>query len=255
MKLKGKISIVTGGGQGIGRGIAIRFAREGSAIVIAQRGSKTADETVKMIRENGGEAVFIQTDLTQPPTIDALVRQTLDVYGRIDVLVNNAAVAGGNGPFLDIPLEEWKRIIDINLTGTFLCSQAVARQMARDEIRGRIINIGSLDSFIAERHAAAYAASKGGVLMLTKAMAVDLAEHGILVNCIAPGSIRVERNAPNYDTEPLRTSLRKGIPLRHTGRPEDIGAIAVFLASDETDFMTGASIVVDGGFSAYLCVE
>jgi len=255
MKLKGKVAIVTGGGQGIGRGITTRFAEEGAVVVIAQRGSEAADETVKKIRGAGGDAIYIHADVSQPSTVEALVEKTMQVYGRIDVLVNNAGAAGGNGPFLDIPLDEWKRVIDVNLTGMFLCSQLVARQMVKGGIRGRIINIGSLDSFIAEKHAAAYAASKGGVLMLTKAMAVDLAEHGILANCIVPGSIRVERNAPYYDAEPLRTALRKGIPLRHTGRPKDIGVMAVFLASDETDFMTGASIVVDGGFSAYLCVE
>jgi len=255
MKLKGKVAIVTGGGQGIGRGITTRFAEEGAVVVIAQRGSEAADETVKKIRGAGGDAIYIHADVSQPSTVEALVEKTMQVYGRIDVLVNNAGAAGGNGPFLDIPLDEWKRVIDVNLTGMFLCSQLVARQMVKGGIRGRIINIGSLDSFIAEKHAAAYAASKCGVLMLTKAMAVDLAEHGILANCIVPGSIRVERNAPYYDAEPLRTALRKGIPLRHTGRPKDIGVMAVFLASDETDFMTGASIVVDGGFSAYLCVE
>jgi NAD(P)-dependent dehydrogenase (short-subunit alcohol dehydrogenase family) len=255
MKLEGKVSIVTGGGQGIGRGIATCFAEAGSAVVIAQRGRETAMDTVKNIRDNGGDATYIQTDVSEPSDVERLIDQTMEVYGKIDVLVNNAAVAGGNGPFLDISLENWRRVIEVNLTGMFLCSQSVARQMVKGNINGKIINIGSLDSFIAERHAAAYAASKGGVLMLTKAMAVDLAEYGILVNCIAPGSIRVERNAPYYDTEPLRTALRKGIPLRHTGHPEDIGAVAVFLASDETGFMTGASIVVDGGFSAYLCVE
>jgi NAD(P)-dependent dehydrogenase (short-subunit alcohol dehydrogenase family) len=166
--------------------------------------------------------------------------------------VNNAGAAGGNGPFLDIPLERWQHVLDVNLTGMFLCSQLAARQMVGQGIKGRIINIGSLDSFIAERQAAAYAASKGGVLMLTKAMAVDLAEYGILVNCIAPGSIRVDRNSSYYDQEPLRTALAKGIPLGHTGRPADIAAAAVFLACDDSSFITGASITVDGGFTAHL---
>jgi 3-oxoacyl-[acyl-carrier protein] reductase len=252
MNSKKKIAIVTGGGQGIGRGISTRFAEEGATVIIAQRGSEKAEKTLQMIRNAGGNASFIPTDLAQPPTVEALIYKTVEEFGHIDILVNNAGAAGGNGPFLDIPLERWQHVLDVNLTGMFLCSQLAARQMVKQGIKGRIINIGSLDSFIAERQAAAYAASKGGVLMLTKAMAVDLAEYGILVNCIAPGSVRVERNSSYYDQEPLRTALAKGIPLGHTGRPADIASAAVFLASDDASFITGASITVDGGFTAHL---
>jgi NAD(P)-dependent dehydrogenase (short-subunit alcohol dehydrogenase family) len=137
----------------------------------------------------------------------------------------------------------------------FLCSQVVARAMVAQKVEGSIVNIGSLDSFAAERDAAAYAASKGGVLTLTKAMAVDLAPYSIRVNCIAPGSIRVERNAPRFDSEPLRTTLPKAIPLGHPGQPEDIAAAAVFLASGDAKFITGASLMVDGGFTAYVRVD
>jgi 3-oxoacyl-[acyl-carrier protein] reductase len=252
MKLKKKIAIVTGGGQGIGRGISTRFGEEGATVIIAQRGRETAEKTLQMISNAGGNATIIPTDLAQPPTVEALIHKTVEEFGHIDILVNNAGAAGGNGPFLDIPLERWQHVLDVNLTGMFLCSQLAARQMVGQGIKGRIINIGSLDSFIAERQAAAYAASKGGVLMLTKAMAVDLAEYGILVNCIAPGSIRVDRNSSYYDQEPLRTALAKGIPLGHTGRPADIAAAAVFLACDDSSFITGASITVDGGFTAHL---
>jgi len=252
MKLNGKITIVTGGGQGIGNGISTRFAEEGAVVIIAQRGRDKANETVKKIKNAGGRALNIPTDLAHPPNVERLFKTIIEKYGRIDNLVNNAGAAGGNGHFLDIPLERWQHVLDVNLTGMFLCSQLAARQMVKQGVRGRIINIGSLDSFIAEKQAAAYAASKGGVLMLTKAMAVDLAEYGILVNCIAPGSIRVERNSSYYDQEPLRTALEKGIPLGHTGSPADIASAAVFFASDDASFITGASLTVDGGFTAHL---
>jgi NAD(P)-dependent dehydrogenase (short-subunit alcohol dehydrogenase family) len=252
MDLKNKIAIITGGGKGIGQGISTRFAEEGAEVVIAQRSKVSAESTAENISTAGGSVLVIPTDLAEPASIEAMVKKVINEFGRIDILVNNAARAGGNGPFLEISLESWQRVIDVNLTGLFYCSQLVARHMVEQKNCGRIINIGSLDSFIAEKNASAYAASKGGVLMLTKAMAVDLAAYGILVNCIAPGSIRVERNAPYYDKEPLRTALAKGIPLGHTGLPEDIAAAAVFLASDDSKFINGTSLVVDGGFTAYL---
>jgi len=251
MKLKEKVAIVTGGGRGIGQGIAVRFSVEGAKVVIADRDLVTAEVTADAIRSNGGEVLVVSTDVSQKSQVDALIQTTIEHYARIDILVNCAGIAGGNGPFLKIPVHIWQQVIDVNLTAVFLCSQAVAKAMVAQGIRGRIINIGSLDSFVAEREAAAYAASKGGVLLLTKAMAVDLAQYGILVNCIAPGSIRVQRNSARFDSESVRTALTKAIPLGHTGMPEDIAAAAVFLTSDDSTFITGASLMVDGGYTAY----
>lgn len=255
MALTDKISIITGAGRGIGRGIAARFADEGATVIVAELETQLAEDTVQKIKENGGRAYFIHTDLTQYASIESMINQTVKDHGRIDVLVNNAGIAGRDGHFLELPLERWQRVMAVNLTGTFLCSQIAAREMVKQKRPGKIINIASLDSFIAEKEAVAYAASKGGVLMLTKAMAIDLARYGILVNCIAPGSIRVERNASYFDSESFKIGLSKGIPIGHPGSPMDIASAAVFFASDESSFITGASLVVDGGFSAFLRVE
>jgi NAD(P)-dependent dehydrogenase (short-subunit alcohol dehydrogenase family) len=251
MKLKNKIAIITGGGRGIGRGMAIRFAAEGASVVLAQRDRSSADVTATEIRSNGGEALVVPTDVSQASQVDALTRKTLDRYGRIDILVNNAGIAGGNGRFLELPFETWEHVIAVNLTGIFLCGQAVARGMVAQGIHGRIINIGSINSFAAEKETAAYAASKGGILLLTKAMAVDLAEYGIAVNCLCIGPVLVERNASLFNSEPLHTVLAKSIPVGRPGDPEEVAAAAVFFASDECTFVTGASLLIDGGYLAY----
>lgn len=255
MKIAHKVAIITGGGQGIGRGIAVRLALEGAKVVIAQRTQVPAESTVNHIRALGGQAMAVPTDVSRPGQVQSLVKKTLDRFGRIDILVNNAGRAGRNGPFLELDLTTWNAVIGVNLTGVFLCSQAAARAMVAHRIKGRIINIGSIDSFVAEREAAAYAASKGGLLLLTKAMAVDLAKYQILVNCIIPGSIRVERNVSFLERKPVKAALSKAIPIGHPAEPADIAGAAVFLASDDSTFMTGSSLVVDGGYLAYARVE
>jgi NAD(P)-dependent dehydrogenase (short-subunit alcohol dehydrogenase family) len=253
MRLSNIVAIITGGGRGIGRGIAVRFAAEGAKVVIA--GRSPAEETLNQIRACGGEALVVPTDVSLKPQVQVLMEKTIERFGRIDILVNNAGRAGRNGRFLEVDLTTWNDVIAINLTGVFLCSQAAAQAMVAQGIAGRIVNIGSLDSFVAEKEAAAYAASKGGVLLLTKAMAVDLAEFGILVNCVVPGSIRVERNTSFLDCEPIKSALAKAIPLGHPGDTADIAAAAVFLASDDSGFVTGTSLAVDGGYLAYARVE
>jgi NAD(P)-dependent dehydrogenase (short-subunit alcohol dehydrogenase family) len=254
-KLTNKVAIITGGGQGIGRGIAVRFASEGAKIVIAQRRQLRAETTVREIGAVGGEALAVQTDVRRLADVRTLIKKTMEHFGRLDILVNNAGRAGGNGRFLELGLNTWREVIGVNLTGVFLCSQAAARAMSAQGIHGRIINIGSLNSFVAQKDAAAYAASKGGVLLLTKAMAVDLAEYGILVNCLVPGSIRVKRNMSFLDRAPIKMALGKAIPLGHPGNVADVAGAAVFLASDDSAFVTGTSLVVDGGYLAHARIE
>ena len=254
MKLADKVAIVTGGGRGIGAGISKRLAEEGAKVVIAQRDDESAGATIEQIMSKGGEALYIQTDVSEPDTVQEMMKATVAEYGTLDILVNNAGIGGQMGHFLDLSLERWQRTIDVNLTGVFVCGQAAARLM-HDAGGGRIINIGSTNSFVAEANASPYVAAKGGVMLLTKAMAVDLASHGILVNCIAPGSIRVERNTAYYDSKAFQTLFEKGVPLGHPGTPADIGAAVAFLASDDANFITGSTLVVDGGFTSFFRIE
>lgn len=236
----GKVVIVTSGAQGIGQAIASRFAEQGAKVVIAD----VADSTEG--------ALNVRCDVSQPEQVAALIEQTLAAYDRVDVLVNNAGLTGGSGSFLDVTLESWRRFIDVNLSGAFMVGQAAARAMVARGISGKIINIGSINSFAAEPGAVPYIASKGGLLLLTKAMAIDLAQYGILVNLVAPGPIQVDRNATLFNTEPLLTGLTKCIPLGHPGAGRDIAAAVTFLASEDNRFITGASLLVDGGLTALL---
>jgi NAD(P)-dependent dehydrogenase (short-subunit alcohol dehydrogenase family) len=251
-RLSGKIALITGGGSGIGRGIAERFAREGAAVVIADSDEAASQAAAREIQSGGGTAIAPGAfDVSNPADVARLVGATVGQFGQIDILVNNAAIAGAQGDFLALPLETWQRVLAVNLGGVFLCGQAVARHMVERGIHGRIVNLGSVNSFVAERGAAAYVASKGGVRSLTQAMAVELAPHGILVNCLAPGPVRVARNAELFDG-PLAAGLRAAVPLGRPGTVEEIAAAAVFLASDEASFLSGATLVVDGGVLAYL---
>ncbi len=255
MRLQGKVAIVTGGGRGIGRGISLRFGAEGARVVIVQRDGPSGEATAMDIRAQGGTAIFVRTDVSRPDEAEALIKTTLQHFGRVDVLVNNAGITGANGHFLDMPFETWGRVIETNLTSMFLCGQAAARAMVDQGIQGRIINIGSINSFAAERSSAAYVAAKGGVLLLTKAMAADLAEYGIVVNCLAPGPVRVEKNSDLFDTAQVSTAIARETPVGRPGKPSEVAAAAVFFASDECSFVTGASLLIDGGYNAYNCFD
>ena len=250
-RLYGKTALITGGGRGIGRGIALRFAQEGAAVAIVQRDEPSARATVDAVVAAGGVAIAPgRTDVSVPEQVARAVSTTIAHFGTIDILINNAGIAGANGPFLDVTFSAWQRIIDVNLSGMFLCGQAVARHMVEHGIRGRIVNVGSVNSFAAEREAAAYVAAKHGVLGLTQAMAIDLASYGITVNCLAPGPITVERNAAMFAS--LQEQIGTGVPLGRPGTIEEAAAAALFLASDEASFVTGATLIVDGGMLAYL---
>lgn len=250
-RLHGKTALITGGGRGIGRGIALRFAREGAAVAIVQRDERSAGTTVAAVVAAGGAAFTPgTTDVSVPEQVARAVSATIARFGQIDILINNAAIAGANGPFLNMTFSAWQQIVNVNLSGMFLCGQAVARHMAEQGIRGRIVNVGSVNSFAAEREAAAYVAAKHGVLGLTRAMAVDLASYGITVNCLAPGPITVERNAAVFAS--LQEQIGAGVPLGRPGTIEETAAAAVFLASDEASYITGATLVMDGGMLAYL---
>jgi NAD(P)-dependent dehydrogenase (short-subunit alcohol dehydrogenase family) len=246
-KLSGKTAIVTGGAGGIGAATAKRFASEGAALVIADRDGAGAERIAGDIIADGGCAIASEVDLREPVQIDAMLAKAKQAFGRIHVLVNNAG-QGAQAHFLETTMETWTAMIENNLTGTFLCSQAVARGMAQ-EGGGRIVNIASHSGLLGSSGRAAYAAAKGGIIALTRVMAVDLAEYRITVNCIAPGPIDTPR-IRNTQTEERQMAWHAAVPLGRYGEPDEIAGVAAFLASDDASYMTGQTLAVDGGFTA-----
>ena len=256
MRLEGKAAIVTGGGTGLGRAIALRFAAEGARVAIGEIRPDAGESTCREISAQGGEAISVPTDVTVPEQVNTLVKACEEHFDRIDVLVNNAGVTSVHHPqlfahCLELDLENWNRVIDINLTSLFICSQKVARYMVRHGIEGRIINIASTASFGADLGGANYVAAKHGVMGLTRSMAVELGAHKIIVNAIAPGMTETEGARPIFREERRRTGIEKSVPLNRAGTPEEVASAAVFLASDECTYVNGSAIVVDGGFLAY----
>lgn len=250
MRLGGRVALVTGAGRGIGRGIALGYAREGADLVLLARTEPQVAEVAAEVRAIGRRAEPVVADVRDEAQVEAAVERATHVFGRIDVLVNAAGIPMV-APSAEISLEDWRRCIDTNLTGTFLCARAVARRMIDAGTGGRIINIGSLQSYLGFPLRAAYGASKGGVVQLTKALAVEWAPRGINVNCIAPGFIHtaitdelVSRGV--LDTAPIVQRTPKG----RLGRVDDVVGAAVFLASDDADFVVGATLLVDGGYTA-----
>lgn len=247
MRLSGKHALITGGGRGIGLATAKAFAREGAAVAVADLDEGRAREAAGAIEGVGGRALAVQADVGDPASVAAMVDAVVTAFGRIDVLSNNAGI-GGNTPFLETTLEEWERILRVNLTGAFLVAQAVARLMAKNG-GGKIINIASLSGQRGGDGRAAYGAAKAGLELLTKVMAVELAPLGINVNAIAPGPIETEMARIAHD-EATRAAYRYLVPMERYGTPEEIADAAVFLASDESRYVHGHTLNVDGGFRA-----
>ena len=241
MLLKDKVAIVTGGGRGIGRAISKRFAAEGACVVLAQRDTESGENTQREIQGAGGVALFVRTDVGEASDIQHMVDEAVVRFGTVSVLVNNAAKMGENGHLLEMTLEAWEEVLRIDLTGPFLCAQAAARVMAEHMQGGSIINISSTNGWLPQPRCCAYGAAKGGLEILTKGMAIDLAPYNIRVNTIAPGPIL----SRSPDGTPPRESAMA--LLRRTGGPEEVAAVAAFLASDESSYVTGERIAVDGG--------
>ena len=245
MKLKDKVAVITGSARGIGRSIAEAMAREGARVVITDRDGAEAAKTAKSI---GAAAIAIEADVSKPADIEALFEKTQKALGRVDILVNNAGI-GSPRLVVDIGLEEWERIIRVNLTGALLCSQQAARRMIAQKSGGKIINIVSLSGQKGGVGRSAYGASKAGLEVLNKIMAVEFAEHGINVNAIAPGPIMTETGKGMHTRETVEAYHRL-IPQRRYGEPAEIASAAVFLASDDASYITGHTLNVDGGFLA-----
>ncbi len=247
VKLQDKISLVTGAGQGIGKAIALTFADEGSCVVVNDIDLDKATAVAKQINASGEKALPLRADVSQSKEVSGMVAEVIRSFGRIDVLVNNAGIQTAS-PFLDLSEEAWQRVIDVNLKGTFLCSQMVAREMVKNR-KGKIINISSIHQTTPRYNKAHYDASKAGLMMLTKDMALELSTYRINVNCIAPGAIATPMNKDILDSPERMVEMNSKIPWGRMGTPEEVAQVALFLASDETGYITGASICIDGGSS------
>jgi NAD(P)-dependent dehydrogenase (short-subunit alcohol dehydrogenase family) len=243
MRLKGKIALVTGGARGIGLAVAKAMAAEGAVPVIADINEAGARDA--LAARGSSEGLALGVDVADEASVTAMIEAITARYARLDILVNNAGI-GGNTPFLDIELAEWNRTIGINLTGAFLVAQASARVMVKGG-SGKIVNIASLSGQRGGHGRAAYGAAKAGLELLTKVMAVELAEHGINVNAIAPGAIETEMAKFAHD-EATRAAYNYLIPMTRYGTPEEIADAAVFLCSDESRYVHGHTLNVDGGF-------
>jgi glucose 1-dehydrogenase len=247
MRLAGKTAVVTGAAAGNGRAIALRFAEEGADVVVADVAQAGARDTAAQIEGLGRRALVTETDVSRPAHVTAMLRQAVDAFGHVDVLVNNAGIES-QFTFLELPEDEWDRVLNVNLKGPYLCAQGVARHMVERDIKGSIVNIASINSEVAFRGQAHYVASKGGLRMLTKAMAVELAPYGIRVNAIGPGVIDTAMTARSLGTPAIREWIMANIPLGRVGQPHDVANVALFLASEESSYMTGSIVFVDGGW-------
>jgi glucose 1-dehydrogenase len=247
MKLQNKVAIITGSASGIGQGIALRFASEGAAVVVDYVGKPgTADQTLNLIKQAGGRAIAVESDISNPAQVQALIDTTVKTFGKLDIFVNNAGIEFKH-PFTEFPVEQFQKIIAVNLIGPFLCCQAAAKQMIKQGGGGRLINISSIHEDIPMPTNAPYCATKGGLRMLTRTIAVELAPHQITVNNIGPGAIYTPIDADVEANPELEKALMAEIPLGRWGKPQDVAAVAAFLASDEGAYCTGATFFVDGG--------
>jgi len=247
MRLQDKVAIVTGAATGIGQAIAVRFAREGAAVAIDYIGKpEVAANTQAQISSFGGKSVAVAADISKPDQVQNLIAAAVKAYGKLDIVVNNAGIEK-KLPFVDYPLEELQKILDVNLIGPFLVSQAAARQMIQQGRGGRLINISSVHEDLPMPTNAAYCVSKGGLRMLTRTIAVELAKDKITVNNIGPGAVFTPIDADVEAKPEMEKALMGEIPLNRWGKPEEIAGLAVYLASDEAAYITGSTYFVDGG--------
>ncbi|HUS69568.1 MAG TPA: SDR family NAD(P)-dependent oxidoreductase [Anaerolineae bacterium] len=246
MRFKDRVAIVTGSARGLGRAIAVALGREGSSVVIVDLNPTQGAEVLREIEELEAEAIFVRADVSQRAEVDRMVQATLNRFNTIDILVNNAGIHDA-APFVEETAELWQRMFKVNVMGTVLPSQAVVPEMMKRK-KGRIVNISSKAAVVGEPYHAAYSASKGAVLALTRAMATELAPYKITVNAVCPGPTYTDMLLGATD-EAQRNELTAIAPLGRLGKPEDIASAVLYLASEESDWCTGQALSVDGGMS------
>jgi len=246
MRFTDKVAIVTGSSRGMGKATALALAREGAKLVIAATDPTKGEDVVRGIEKLGGEAIFVKADVSKRADVERMVQATLDRFGKIDILVNNAGIHDG-APFIEEGEEMWQRLFRVNVMGTVLLSQRVVPEMMRRK-KGKIVHISSKAAVVGEPYHAAYSASKGAILALTRAMAIELAPYNITVNAVCPGPTYTDMLLEATDAA-QREELTASAPLGRLGQPEDIGGAVLYLASEESDWCTGQAISVDGGMS------
>lgn len=250
-----KVAVITGGAQGIGKAIALEFVGAGYEVSVADTDKEAGFELTQQIRKLGGKALFLPVDIAKAEEVERWFQLTLDDFGRVDVLVNNAGIGRG-GSMLELPLEKFDEVLNVNLRGAFVCSQQAARAMKKQG-GGVVLNIASTRALMSEADTEAYSASKGGLLALTHAMAVSLGRYGIRVNAVSPGWIETRdwQKAAKRQT-PVHSELdRQQHPAGRVGTPRDIAAACLFLAGDQAGFITGQNIVIDGGMTVKMIYE
>ena len=256
--LKGQKAIVTGSSSGIGTAVAMGLAAAGAEVVVNYAGNeKSANEVVDQIKANGGNAIAIQADVSKEDDVERMFAKTIETFGTVDILVNNAGVQK-DASIDEMTLEQWNRVIEINLTGQFLCSRAAIREFKKRGVvsdvscsAGKIICMSSVHEIIPWAGHVNYAASKGGVMLMMKSIAQEVAPFRIRVNSICPGAIRTPINRDAWETKEAYDDLMTLIPYKRIGEPDDIGRVAAWLASDQADYVNGTSMVVDGGMCLY----
>ncbi len=249
MRLKNKIAIITGGGSGIGQAIALAFAKEGAKLLIADWSEKGGQETMVKIKKIKGKALFIKTDVSQSKDIVQMAQACLKAYGKIDILVNNAGIALMAPNTVEMSEENWDKVLNVNLKSVFLGSKNIIPQMIKQG-KGKIINMASIAGLVGFNGAAAYCASKGGIVLLTKALSLEFAPKKININCICPGIIKTAMTKDMLNDPQTKQVFESSTPYPRIGEPEDIAMAAVYLASDESDFVNGEALAVDGGWIA-----